>query len=134
MSAQPQNQPLTDVDLDRALDPGSDGILPSSGFADAVMTAVVREASAPAPIPFPWKRALPGLVGILAAAVLLVVAIASVARSFAGPSPASSAASASWPLLTAALAHSGGNAQWIGLALALPLLCLLLCRRFIAGR
>jgi hypothetical protein len=37
-------------------------ILPSSGFTACVMAAVVREASAPAPIPFPWRRALPGLI------------------------------------------------------------------------
>ncbi len=39
-----------------------DEILPSSGFTVSVMDAVRREAAAPPPIPFPWKRALPGLV------------------------------------------------------------------------
>jgi len=46
-------------------------LLPSSGFAASVMDAVRREAAVPPPIPFPWKRALPGLV---AAAVALVFA------------------------------------------------------------
>lgn|SRR5215472_9368124 len=36
-------------------------ILPSSEFTAAVMAALRREASAPAPLPFPWTRALPGL-------------------------------------------------------------------------
>jgi hypothetical protein len=36
-------------------------ITPSSGFARSVMAAVRNEATAPPPIPFPWKRALPGL-------------------------------------------------------------------------
>lgn len=36
-------------------------IVPSSGFAVAVMDAVRRESVVPPPIPFPWKRALPGL-------------------------------------------------------------------------
>jgi hypothetical protein len=36
-------------------------ILPSSGFAARVMDAVYRQASTPSPIPFPWKRAFPGL-------------------------------------------------------------------------
>jgi hypothetical protein len=50
-----------------------DEILPSSGFAVSVMDAVRREAAAPPPIPFPWKRALPGLVvGVLVLAVVLV--------------------------------------------------------------
>ena len=40
---------------------GETEIRPSSGFASAVMAAVRREAAAPPPIPFPWKRALPGL-------------------------------------------------------------------------
>ena len=47
-------------------------ILPSPEFADSVMAAVRHEASARAPLAFPWKRVLPGLVGSgLALAVLL---------------------------------------------------------------
>lgn len=37
-------------------------LAPSSGFLAAVMEQVQEEASAPAPIPFPWKRAIPGIV------------------------------------------------------------------------
>jgi hypothetical protein len=48
-------------DLDRLLSK-DDVIVPSSGFAEAVMDAVLREAVTPAPLPFPWKRALPGIV------------------------------------------------------------------------
>jgi len=51
-----------------------DEILPSSGFAVSVMNAVRREAAAPPPIPFPWKRALPGLVAAVVAFALVVVA------------------------------------------------------------
>jgi len=47
-------------DLDCILS-GEEEILPSSGFTAAVMEAVRQEAVAPPPIPFPWKRALPGL-------------------------------------------------------------------------
>ena len=43
-------------------------LVPSSGFLASVMERVVEEATAPPPIPFPWKRAFPGM--ILAAAVL----------------------------------------------------------------
>ncbi len=37
-------------------------LVPSSGFLSSVMERVREEAAAPPPIPFPWKRALPGLV------------------------------------------------------------------------
>ena len=50
-------------------------ILPSAGFAALVMEAVRREASEPAPIPFPWKRAWPMLV--LAGLTIVAVPIAS---------------------------------------------------------
>jgi hypothetical protein len=52
-----------------------DEILPSSGFAVSVMNAVRQEAAAPPPIPFPWLRALPGLV--VAALTLIVVLVAA---------------------------------------------------------
>lgn len=57
-----------------------DEILPSSGFAVSVMDAVRREAAAPPPIPFPWKRALPGLVvgGLVLALVFATVVAATV--------------------------------------------------------
>jgi len=56
-------------------------ILPSSGFATSVMEAVRREAATPPPIPFPWKRALPLLIGTgVALAVALVAGIVVVAR------------------------------------------------------
>jgi len=45
-----------------------DSIEPSEGFVDRVMTAVRREARAPAPIPFPWR--------ISAAGALLAIASA----------------------------------------------------------
>lgn len=37
-------------------------LVPSSGFAGSVMRRVRDEAAAPPPIPFPWKRAIPGMV------------------------------------------------------------------------
>ncbi len=43
-------------------------LIPSSGFAAGVMQRVRDEAAASAPIPFPWKRAIPGFV--VAAVVL----------------------------------------------------------------
>ena len=58
-----------------------DEILPSSGFAVSVMDAVRREAAAPPPIPFPWKRALPGLVvGGFVLALVFVTAVVATAQ------------------------------------------------------
>jgi len=71
---------ISDDDIDRVLS-REDEILLSSGFAVSVMDAVRREAAAPPPIPFPWKRALPGLVaGGLALALVLVVGVVAIAQ------------------------------------------------------
>jgi hypothetical protein len=59
-------------ELDRIL-VEEDELVPSSGFAATVMNRVETETAAPQPIPFPWKRALPGMV--LAAAVLVWAAV-----------------------------------------------------------
>ena len=58
-------------DLDRAL--VEEEIMPSSGFVTAVMASVLDEARMPAPIPFPWRRALTGLA--LAAAAILAAPV-----------------------------------------------------------
>ena len=58
-------------DINHALS-GEEEIVPSSGFTASVMDAVRREAATPAPIPFPWKRALPGAV-VLCVATLWVL-------------------------------------------------------------
>jgi hypothetical protein len=68
------NSPLAEnEEVDRMLS-SEDEILPSSGFAVAVMDAVRREAAAPPPIPFPWKRALPGMI---VAGLVFVLALAA---------------------------------------------------------
>lgn len=80
-------------EIDRALS-AEDGIVPSSGFAASVMEVVRREALAPPPLPFPWKRALPGLAacvcGIVAILVMLIAsgALASVESSLAAQAEA----------------------------------------------
>ena len=45
--------------LDRIL-AAEEELAPSSGFVSAVMERVREEAAAPKPIPFPWKRVVPG--------------------------------------------------------------------------
>ena len=60
-------------DLDRILSKDQE-IIPSSGFVNSVMDSVRREALTPAPIPFPWKRALPGLASVVLSLALLLIA------------------------------------------------------------
>ena len=57
-------------DLDRYLT--DDEIVPSSGFVANVMDAVRAEAAGPPPIPFPWARALPGMVAVVVALVATI--------------------------------------------------------------
>lgn len=72
---------MRDDDLDRILS-GEEPIAPSAGFVASVMVAVRQENATPAPLSFPWKRALPGI----AAAIISVVLLgAEIARSLAAP-------------------------------------------------
>ncbi len=51
---------MTDEKIDRIL--ANEGeLIPSSGFVASVMERICEEVVAPPPIPFPWKRAVPGL-------------------------------------------------------------------------
>jgi hypothetical protein len=63
-----------DDELDHTLMSAEEDILPSSGFTRSVMEAVQNEASAPPPIPFPWKRALPGMAAMASALVWVLAA------------------------------------------------------------
>ena len=69
-----------DGELDRIL--LETEIQPSSGFTASVMAAVRNEAVAPPPIPFPWKRALPGL--LVAASMLIAVVVVTVIQLASG--------------------------------------------------
>jgi hypothetical protein len=85
-----------------------DNIVPSSGFAASVMEAVTREATTP-PIPFPWKRALPGLIWCSAVNIGFFVMFLRSSHT------ASSAPDA------AVLQGVPGGAAWIAAALILSL-------------
>ena len=89
-------------------------IVPSSGFTASVMDAITREATAPPPIPFPWKRALPGLGWFLLTGIAFLVT---------APVPGYNPPSA--PDLSAVLNASG----WITAALLMALLSVALTRR-----
>jgi len=67
-------------------------IEPSPGFAASVMSAVRREAAEVAPIAFPWRRVLPGLVLVAAG---LVTGFALLIGAFVG-TPASEPSATTW--------------------------------------
>lgn len=124
---------MTRDDLDRVLS-AEDKIVPSSGFASSVMDAVRREAATPPPIPFPWKRALPGLVlGIVAIVGLLV-------SEFAHRAPETSAPAVSTLSLTQLLSAArvigvrADGVGWIILALLLTLASVIFSLRATGSR
>jgi hypothetical protein len=120
-------------EIDRILS-REDEILPSSGFAVSVMDAVRREAAAPPPIPFPWMRALPGLVvaGFALARVLVagVVAIAQLGKATAPP-PSMSLPSVLAPIFQG---NMGSAAIWTVLALLVTWVSVKLSMRLAAGK
>src|SRR5208282_839135 len=92
-------------EVDRILS-REDEILPSSGFAVSVMDAVRREAAAPPPIPFPWKRALPGLVAAgLALSLILVAGVTVIAQL--GRASTTAQFSTSLPSVVPPIFHGG---------------------------
>jgi hypothetical protein len=131
MKPNPTRPPLTDADFDYALSPGSDSILPSSGFAESVMTAVAREASAPAPLAFPWKRALPGLLASGAMAIVLLVAAVVLLRST--PAAPASASTVDLQTVLAPVLHHATAALWLSVSALISVASLLFCRRLISS-
>jgi hypothetical protein len=102
-------------------------LLPSSGFLATVMESVREEARLPQPIPFPWKRAVPGI--LLAGGVFAWGAF----ELFRYGLPAVSGISLTRPHLAYALERPFEEAGWVALALGASLLSWLLSRR-LAGR
>jgi hypothetical protein len=118
-------------DIDRILSEQEE-ILPSSGFVASVMDAVRQEAMTPPPIPFPWKRALPGLVVAgLTIAIALVAGLVPLFREVkALPLPPTLV-----PEFTSALeAARSVGAGWIFLALFLALASLKFSMRLAGAR
>jgi len=111
-----------------------DEILPSSGFAVSVMDAVRREAAAPPPIPFPWKRALPGLVvGGLVLALVLVAGVVALGQLGKTAVPQFSMAS---PSALQPPVHGGmeSAAIWTTMALLATLVSVKLSMRLASSR
>jgi len=105
-------------------------LAPSSGFVSAVMERVREEATAPKPIPFPWKRVMPG-------AVLAVGGVAwigvQVARQGFTRMPDLGSPVALWTHVPKQMTGTLESAGWMAAALGVSLLSWLLGRRM-AGR
>jgi hypothetical protein len=107
-------------------------LIPSSGFLASVMERIQEEAALPAPIPFPWKRAVPG---ILVIACVFAWGVVDLIRSGAAqPGIAAPRWLTLVPLhLSAAAVPPVESAGWVALALGASLVSWLLSRR-LAGR
>jgi len=106
-------------ELDRILG-SEEGLEPSSGLTRRVMEAVEQDRSTPPPIPFPWMRLLPALLGALGIVVAFAVYLAT---GPPGPTPALDVAK--WldhplagPLGWAALSLIG---SWVAVRLSMTL-------------
>jgi hypothetical protein len=103
-------------------------LIPSSGFVTAVMERIREEATAPAqihfpPIPFPWKRVVPGIVLACAGLGWGAVELTRLAiEAMHDPQPATVS-------IPDALLRPMESLGWVALALGLALGSWLLARR-----
>ncbi len=122
---------MRDDELDRILSQEEE-IAPSSGLTASIMGAVLQEAAAPAPIPFPWKRAIPGLAAL---AVALVSSLVYGILWFNKPSaePLTTSALRSWASSTfEAAAHTSGG--WVVAGILLSLVSVMISVRLVRAR
>jgi len=100
-------------------------LAPSSGFLASVMERVREEAAAPPPIPFPWKRALPGMVA--AAGGLGWVAVGAVRNGLAG----ARSISLEQMRVSTALMRPSEQAGWVAVALGVCMVSWIASRRMV---
>jgi hypothetical protein len=102
-------------------------LVPTSGFLASVMERVQEEATAPPPIPFPWKRTLPGMVFIAGVFGWGGFELAPHALN------AAQGISFATPHLSVVSLRPLEQAGWVALALGVSLASWILSRR-LAGR
>ena len=123
----PNVKPETDDAVIERILVAEEELIPSSGFLAATMERVREEAAMPKPIPFPWLRALPGIV--LAVSVFGWGGFEMVRAGLRSAGEVSFVQ----PHLTAVNAHVLEPVGWVAVALVVPMLSWILSRR-IAGR
>lgn len=124
----PTETPHTEIDRILATE---ETLLPSSGFLASVMERVCEEAATPAPIPFPWKRALPGMV--VAAGILGLGAIELVRQAMPVAGSLTRNLTLTVPQIYLADARPLEQAGWVAFALGASLFSWVLSKR-LAGR
>jgi hypothetical protein len=121
------NRADEDLDgIDRIL-AAEEELVPTSGFLGGVMERVNEEARMPAPIAFPWKWVMPGL--LIAGGTIGWGAVELVRLG----APAVRSASLTLPHLSASIERPLEQVGWVTLALGASLLSWLLARQ-LAGR
>jgi len=120
---------MTNDHLDRILS-REEEILPSVGFTVRVMERVRAEAAPLPPIPFPWKRAWPGLAAAGFALLSLLVGLAKLGSETLAAPPSAVGPPVIDPFLRAML-HAGVGP--VILALLLSLAAVRLSMRLTAG-
>ena len=115
---------MNEDNLDRILK-SEEELVPSSGFVAAVMERVREEAAAPAPIPFPWKRLVPGM--LLAAGLLIWCGVELLRKGL----PELRAVALVQPQLSAAISRPMQETGWVALALGVSMATWLLSRRMV---
>jgi hypothetical protein len=120
------NSPISPDPIDQILATEQE-LIPSSGFLASVMESVHEEARKPAPIHFPWKRALPGI--LLATGVFGWGAYEFARQAI----PAVKTVTFSAPQLSVAVSRPLEQAAWVAMALGVSLASWLLSRR-LAGQ
>lgn len=119
---------MTESEFDRIM-AADENIVPSSGFAESVMDVVRREAAIPKPIPFPWLRAVLGLVALAITMTLIVI------FSQAGSTTAGGIRGGPPPELDSVLhVITSPVAIWTGFVLVLTFASLELSTRFCGGK
>ena len=122
-----QHNPAAANEIDRIL-ASEPELVPSSGFLASVMESVREEAGSSkspvlAPIRFPWKRVIPGIV--LLAIILGFGAVEFVRHGL----PALKPTDLAMPELPPSLARPAELAGWVALALVISLASWILARR-----
>lgn len=118
-------------DIDRVLS-AEVRIVPSSGFVESVMEAIQAEAERPQPIPFPWKRAIPGMLALAAVMILLVEEFKAHIQIYMPPDAAAAASRLAWECFAAMKPAWDAGANWELLALSLSLGSLAFTRRLMS--
>lgn len=116
--------------LDRILQAEAE-LAPSSGFVSAVMERVREEAAAPKPIPFPWKRVVPGAVAAVGGVVWIGV---EAARHGITHMPELGSPVEVFARVPQQMTGTLEDAGWVAAALGVSLLSWLLARRMIGSR